>query len=169
MDQVTGIGPVDDWALLERRAAAFEFEAESEAAAPMPGEPAPIDPKEEVADVLKLVRDLIGPLLPYIPQIYTDEVCAEVAGKTVPVLDKYGIAIGGVGGLLGPELALAALVLPLGYVTVKTHKAYKQALEQERREALQVARGTQTIVPAPIVQAPAVVRDGGGMLRGQGE
>ncbi|SKC92234.1 hypothetical protein [Paraburkholderia hospita] len=170
MEQVTGVGPVDDWALIERRAAAFEFEASAEASAPMPGEPAPIDPAEEVADVLKLVRDLIGPLLPYIPEIYTDDVCAAVADKTVPVLDKYGIAIGGVGGLLGPELALAALVLPLGYVTVKTHKAYKEALANEARAARQAAIGTQTVQPAaPVVQMPAVVRDGGGMLRGQGE
>jgi hypothetical protein len=169
--EVTGVGPVDDWALIERRAAAFEFEAASEAAAPLPGEPAPIDPKEEVADVLKFVRDLIGPFLPYIPEIYTDEVCGEVAAKTVPVLDKYGIAIGGVGGLLGPELALAALVVPLGIITVKTHKAYKEAvlIEARRLQVEQRAAAAHVNPPAPAVQVPAVVRDGGGMLRGQGD
>lgn len=151
------------WELIERRAAAFEFEAEQEAAAPLPGEPQPIDPKEELADVLKLVRGLLGPALPYIPEIYTDEVVDALAATTVPVLDKYGIAIGGVGGLLGPELALLALVVPLGIVTVRTHKAWREA---------QTVEAAPKVMPAPVQVAPVravvPVRDTGGMLSMQG-
>ncbi|MFM0364229.1 hypothetical protein [Paraburkholderia sediminicola] len=152
------------WELIERRAAAFEFEAEQEAGAPLPGEPVPVDPKEELADVLKVIRDLLGPALPYIPEIYTDEVVSALAATTVPVLDKYGIAIGGVGGLLGPEIALLALVVPLGIVTVRTHKAWKEAqtIEQAPRTAPQAP-----VQVAPI-RAMVAVRDTGGQLSMQG-
>ncbi|WP_028214713.1 hypothetical protein [Paraburkholderia mimosarum] len=156
---------VSGWELIERRAAAFEFEAEQQAGAPLPGEPVPVDPKEELADVLKLIRGLLGPALPYIPEIYTDEVVNALAETTVPVLDKYGIAIGGVGGLLGPELALLALVVPLGIVTVKTHRAWREAQTVE-----QVTHAAPQPAPVPVqpVRAVVPVRDTGGMLSMQG-
>jgi hypothetical protein len=154
------------WELIERRAAAFEFEAEQEAGAPLPGEPLPVDPKEELADMLKLVRGLLGPALPYIPEIYTDEVVDVLAATTLPVLDKYGIAISGVGGLFGPELALLALVVPLGIVTVRTHKAWREA--QTVEQAPQAAPQASAPVQVAPVRAMVPVRDTGGMLSMQG-
>lgn len=156
--------------LIERKAAAFEFEAEQAASAPLPGEPQPIDPADELREMLVLGRDWVAPMLPYIPHIYTDEVLAELSKKTVPVLDKWGVSLDGVGDLLGPELKLAALVIPLAIITYKTHKAWRQA-ELESRTV--EARSTDVPAPAPMPDVPPVrtlvpVQDTGGQLRSMG-
>jgi hypothetical protein len=157
-----------EWELLERRAAAFEFQEQEARTAPLPGEPEPVNPAQEVGDCLKVIRDLLAPLLPYLPGIYTDEVVAEVAAKVVPVMDKYGLSVEGVGDLFGPELSLAVTVLPLAYVTYKVHGQYKAALEAERT----VEMPKQPERPAPVAVAPVramvAVRDTGGQLSMQG-
>ncbi|KFL54377.1 hypothetical protein JM78_04550 [Burkholderia pyrrocinia] len=158
------MGEVVEWELLERRAASMAFQAQEAAAAPLPGEPEPIDPADELLDMLKMARDYLAPLLPYVPAIYSDEVLAELAAKTVPVLDKYGLSLSGVGDLFGPELRLLVVVAPLAYVTYKTHKAYKAA-EQEAR----TVDAAPAAAPAPTpARAVVPVRDTGGQLQPQG-
>ncbi|KVA74082.1 hypothetical protein WM36_17195 [Burkholderia ubonensis] len=160
------MGEVVEWDLLERRAASMAFQAQEAAAAPLPGEPEPIDPAAELLDMLKMARDYLAPLLPYVPAIYTDEVLTELAAKTVPVLDKYGLSVAGVGDLFGPELRLLVLVAPLAYVTYRTHKAYKAAeLEARTVDAAPAAAATP---PAEPVRVVVPVRDTGGQLQPQG-
>ena len=158
--------------LLERKAAAFEFEAEQAASAPLPGEPEPIDPAAELRELLELARDWVAPMLPYVPHIYTDEVLVELSAKTVPVLDKWGVSLSGVGDFLGPEIKLAALVIPLAFVTYKTHKAWKQAeLEGRTIEARDPAMPDRAPAPAPDVppvRTLVPVKDTGGQLQAMG-
>lgn len=152
--------------LIERKAAAFEFEAEQAAAAPLPGEPQPVNPADELREVLELARDWVSPMLPYVPAIYTDEVLTELSAKTIPVLEKWGVSLDGVSDLLGPELKLAALVLPLAYVTYRTHKAYRDAQQAER--TVDMPSAPQPAPPVPPVRAMVPVQDTGGMLKMQG-
>lgn len=158
--------------LIERKAAAFEFEAEQAAAAPLPGEPEPINPVDDLRELLVLARDWVAPMLPYVPHIYTDEVLVELSKKTVPVMDKWGMSLDGVGDFLGPELKLAALVLPLAFVTYKTHKAWRQAeLEASTVEAQRSAphpAPAPDVPPVPPVRTLVPVQDTGGQLRMQG-
>ncbi|MBJ9686056.1 hypothetical protein I5589_03070 [Burkholderia vietnamiensis] len=155
------MGEMTEWDLVERRAASMAFQAQEAAAAPMPGEPEPIDPAAELLDMLKMVRDYLAPLLPYVPAIYTDEVLTELADKTVPVLDKYSLSLSGVGDLFGPELRLLVVVAPLAYVTYRTHKAYKAA-ELEARTVDAAPAAAPTAEP---MRAVVPVRDTGGQLQ----
>jgi hypothetical protein len=72
------------------------------------------------------------------------KVLTELAAKTVPVLDKYGLSLAGVGDMFGPELRLLVVVAPLAYVTYKTHKAYKAA-----------ELAARTVDAAPAAASPA--------------
>lgn len=161
------MGEVVEWDLLERRAASMAFQEQEAASAPMPGEPSPIDPVEELVDVLKMVRDYVAPIAPYVPQIYTDEVVHELAAKTVPVLDKHGWSLSGVSDFLGPELRLLAFIAPLLYVTYLAAKAHRAAQLAER--TVDMAAPQPAAQAAPPVRALVPVQDTGGQLRGMGE
>ncbi|WP_157648123.1 hypothetical protein [Burkholderia ubonensis] len=160
------MGEVVEWELLERRAASMAFQAQEAAAAPLPGEPEPIDPVAELLDMLKMARDYVAPLRPYVMQIYTDDVLRELAAKTVPVLDKYGWSVSGVGDLFGPEIRLLALIAPLLYVTWQVEKAHRAAQLAERTvDAAPAAAATAPVEP---VRAVVPVRDTGGQLQPMG-
>ncbi|WP_175887934.1 hypothetical protein [Burkholderia contaminans] len=159
------MGEVVEWELLERRAASMAFQAQEEAAAPLPGEPEPINPVEELFDMLKMARDYVAPLAPYVPAIYSDEVLHELAAKTVPVLDKHGWSLSGVGDLFGPELRLLAFIAPLLYVTYLAAKAHKAAQLAERTVDAAPAAPAPQVEP---VRAVVPVRDTGGQLQALG-
>ncbi|MGU8077839.1 hypothetical protein [Burkholderia pyrrocinia] len=157
------MGEVIEWDLVERRAASMAFQEQEAAAAPLPGEPTPIDPVEELYDMLKMVRDYVAPIAPYVPAIYTDEVLHELAAKTVPVLDKHGWSLSGVGDLFGPELRLLAFIAPLLYVTYLAAKAHKAAQLAER--TVDAAPAAAAAPAAEPVRAVVPVRDTGGQLQ----
>lgn len=155
-----------EWDQLKRRTASRKFQEQEAAAAPLPGEPEPVDPVAELLDVLTMARDYVAPIAPYVPQIYTDEVLRELAAKTVPVLDKHGWSLSGVSDFLGPELRLLAFLAPLLYVTYLAAKAHKAAQLAERtvdmpapQERTPEAAPVRTLVP---------VQDTGGQLREMG-
>lgn len=89
---------------------------------------------EELAAVLTLCSTVVAPALPYVAAIYTPEVCRRLAGAAVPVLNKYGLTVGGMFDKWGPEVGLLVVAAPVAIQTVAAHKQWKA--EQEERAQL---------------------------------
>ncbi|WP_343549445.1 hypothetical protein [Ralstonia sp.] len=135
--------------LLTRKAHAFESQAEADLP-PLPGEPPPVDPVQEWADLIGLIVMLGTPLLPYLPAIYTDETVKELAGAVQPVAAKYGIDGTGLGST--PELRLLIVAAPLAVGTYVTHRAWR---EQQKGPSPAVETVTNVAPPPPVPgQAP---------------
>lgn len=135
--------------LLARKAHAFETQAATDLP-PLPGEPPPVDPVQEWADLLGLIVMLATPLLPYLPAIYTDETIQGLAAAVHPVADKYGIDGTGLG--MSPEIKLAMVAAPLAVATYMTHRAWR---EQQQAPAPAVETVTNVAPPPPVPgQAP---------------
>lgn len=135
--------------LLTRKAHAYETQAGAELP-PLPGEPPPVDPVQEWAEMLGLVVMLATPLLPYLPAIYTEETVRELAGAVHPVAAKYGIDGTGLGAT--PELRLLLVAAPLAVATVMTHRAWR---EQQQTPGPAVETVTNVAPPPPVPgQAP---------------
>ncbi|ALS61858.1 hypothetical protein [Pandoraea norimbergensis] len=153
-------GDVIAFDLLERKAAAFESQIETAAAAPLPGEPEPINPADELAELIVLGVTVASPLLPYLPSIYTPDVCKQLAAAIVPVAEKYGIDVSGVRG--GPELTLIMTALPLAAMTFAAHKQWRAEVEKARTLEMDAQNGRVAHGP-PAPQTK--VEDHGGRLR----
>lgn len=151
-------GDVIAFDLLERKAAAFETQIETDAAAPLPGEPEPISPADELAELIVLGVTVASPLLPYLPTIYTPEVCKSLAVAIVPVAEKYGVDMSGVRG--GPELTLLMVALPLAAMTFAAHKQWRAELDKAR--TLDARPQGEHVPRVPSVNE---VEDHGGRLR----
>lgn len=138
-------------AALGGAAAALDAELGADEFGPAPDTPAELAPDAtaETAAVLKVVVALLSPMLPYLPEIYTDEKVQELAGAYVPVAEKNGWASGGWFDKYGPELVLAATALPLAFLTTQAHKAMIEARAKAAKAArAQIGQGAPVTVPA---------------------
>lgn len=137
-------------AALGSAAAALDAEIGAGDFGPAPDQPAELAPDAtaETAAVLKMAVALLSPVLPYLPEIYTEDKIIALAGAYVPVAEKYGWTSGGWFDKYGPELVLAATALPLAFQTTQAHKAMIEA----RAKAAKAARGT---LPQVSSAAPA--------------
>jgi hypothetical protein len=80
--------------------------------------------RDEVEATLKLVREIILPVLPEhqrnpIAAAWDDKRCALVAQAAAPVMELHGVTMGGLMGKYGPYIALAASVAPAALETVR--------------------------------------------------
>lgn len=135
-------------AALGGAAAALDAEIGAGDFGPAPDVPAEVGPDAtaETAAVLKMAVALLSPMLPYLPEIYTEDKIIALAGAYVPVAEKYGWTSGGWFDKYGPEIVLAATALPLAFQTKQAHGAMLDA----RAKAAKAARA-----PLPQVSSAA--------------
>lgn len=74
---------------------------------------------EGVAMFLGLAVPFLGQLFPSIPGIYTDQAQAAMAMTLGPVLTKYGISLGDLGGAYKEEIAAVLVCGPIAWATYK--------------------------------------------------
>lgn len=109
---------------LQTEAAAIDASAAANdpAAAPEP-EAVRIDVAAEVAALLKAVAGILAPAFPSLATIYTDATCKQLGDAAAPVMDKYGLTVGGLFDRWGAEITLAATALPVALATWQGVKA----------------------------------------------
>ena len=86
-------------------------EQQAEAAQPAPNEAA------EIAALLQIMAGLAAPLFPSLAKIYTAETCNAIGQAAAPVMTKHGWSTGTILGKYAEELALLAVVAPIGFAT----------------------------------------------------
>lgn len=94
--------------------------ADGAASAPPPGAPPPPpppDPAAELEPLLMIVRTVVVKLRPSLSRVWTEPAMRDIAQAVPPVLEKYGLTVGGIFAAFGPELALAAAVGPVAWGT----------------------------------------------------
>jgi hypothetical protein len=90
----------------------------------MPGQPEePIQPErppleKEIAAALLMVSKVLGPILPTVAKIYSEETCEAVGNALAPLCNKYGWLQDGIGGKYGEEIMCLVVVGPIAYATV---------------------------------------------------
>jgi hypothetical protein len=108
-----------------------------EAWAGMPGseeaEPAgQVDQVAETAAMITVAVQALTPLRPYLPTIYTEAQIGAISGAYVGLAEKYGWATGG--GLFerwGPEIAAAAVGIPLLVATSQAERQFRADREKD--------------------------------------
>lgn len=114
-----------DWQRLQDMAAGGAVPAE---------ESPPQDPAEAWAVAPAVLGAILGMALPEVRQVYTREACLEWGRAMVPVAEKYGWDA----DLFGPELALAAVSVPMlagtGIAIMKHRVARHHRAEPEQEQ-----------------------------------
>lgn len=94
------------------------------AANPQPTTDLPTEPTagtvslaQELAMFFNVVLPMLTPALPSLKQIYTPDVVTGLCDATAKVCQKHGWFADGIGGKYAEEIALGAIVLPLGFAT----------------------------------------------------
>ena len=113
-----------------------------------PPEPLPVDLAGEISSVLLMVTQILRPALPSVADLYTAETAGAVGQAVAGVCLKHGWLQNGMMGQWGEEIACAAVVLPLGFATVKA--AQSDLVELKRKAA---ERDKPAGAPAQIGQA----------------
>lgn len=116
----------EDLARLAAEAAAID--AQASAATDPPGAPeaeAPAAPdvQAEVAALLQAVAGMLAPMFPSLATIYTPDTCRRLGESAAPVMDKYGLSVGGLFERWGAEITLAATAFPVALATWQGIKA----------------------------------------------
>lgn len=114
--------------------AALEAAAAEQSAAMQPQQPPGPDLAAELASLVTVAVQTLGPLFPSLPKIYTPEVTASAAGSVAAVCRKHGWLEGGVMGNWGEELACLAIVGPLAFATYQGVRGDLAAREAEAKE-----------------------------------
>lgn len=154
-------------AALGAHAAALDAEVGADDFGPAPGAPGGAadigpDPVAETSAVLSMVVGMLSPLLPYLPEIYTPEKIAALAGAYVPVAEKYGWQSAGWLDKYGAEVVLIATAAPVAMQTAQAHRAWQAAREAERRakSGERVAVTVKADEPLPAGPGPGTIQFG---------
>lgn len=110
---------------LESQAAVIDAETaapDAVAAAPDP-ESVKVDVAAEVATLLETVAGILTPAFPCLASIYNTATCRRLGEASAPVLDKYGLSVGGLFERWGAEITFAAVAFPVVAATVQGVKA----------------------------------------------
>lgn len=90
---------------------------------------------------MNMILGILSPALPSLKALYTQPVVEGVAAATATVCHKHGWLQDGIGGRYAEEIALAAIVIPLGFAThqavkgdIAALKAKKEAQEKPQVE-----------------------------------
>lgn len=114
----------DDLQALEAQAQAIDAEtAIPDPAATPEQEAVKLDVAAELAALLQTVTGLLTPAFPSLATIYTEATCRRLGEAAAPVMDKYGLSVGGLFDRWGAEITLAAVALPVALATVQGVKA----------------------------------------------
>lgn len=122
---------------LEAAAAAIDAAAEAGPEV-IPGAevPPPPDVAAEVSALLLAVAGILTPAFPSLARIYDEPTCKRLGAATAPVLEKYGVSVGGLFDRFGAEISLIATAFPVAVATVQGVKsdlaARRQAAPPER-------------------------------------
>lgn len=106
-------------------------DAELDGTPPAAGQPPqpPVDRGAELGAMLQMVVAIATPLLPFLPQCYTEDTCRQIGTAFAAVANKYGWDL----DLANcPELALAIVTIPPTVNAVALGRAH---FEAKRREA----------------------------------
>lgn len=119
---------------------------------PGPGQgpaPVPMGPNEaeELASVIKLAVGFATPIFPSLKGVYTDATIQALTVTALPVMAKHGWSLGGVAAKWGPELAFAAVALP---VALATYQGIQADIAARRRD-----KPVTDTAPAPAPKKPA--------------
>jgi hypothetical protein len=132
-------------------------------AVPAPGAPeldlpAAPDPAAELAAVISVCVGILAPVFPSLPAIYTEQTVHAVAAATAPVLEKYGVEMGGLFGRWQEEIKCAIVVVP---VALATKAAIENDLAARKIEPAKADKKPAPLSPGnsvgnspPIVRAP---------------
>ena len=116
----------DELQALEAQAAALDAQTAAAsadpAAAPEP-EAVKVDTAAEVAALLGAVSGMLAPVFPCLPSIYTESTCKRLGDAAAPVMDKYGLSVGGLFERWGAEITLLATALPVALATYRGCRA----------------------------------------------
>lgn len=116
----------DDMTTLAAEAAAVDAVAQPAApaeAAPLPGAPKPVDPLTEARGVIGFICISACAVFPCLAPIYTAEKREQLAQVTAPLLEQYGVDLGGIMGKYGNWINFAMVVAPLASQTYQAMKA----------------------------------------------
>lgn len=114
-----------DLQALEAEAAVIDAEGaapDAPAAAPEPAA-VKVDVAAEVAALLATVAGILTPAFPCLANIYTEPTCRKLGEAAAPVMEKYGVSVGGLFDRWGAEITLAAVAFPVVAATVQGVKA----------------------------------------------
>lgn len=82
-----------------------------------PAEPPKPDPAAELAAVITVCVGILAPFFPSLPGVYAGHVVQAVAQATAPVLEKYGVNMGGLFDRYKEEIQCAIVVVPVALAT----------------------------------------------------
>jgi len=109
---------------LEAAAAVVDAEAVAHDPATAPEQEAVrIDAAAEVAALLQTVAGILSPAFPCLAGIYDESTCRRLGEAAAPVMDKYGLSVGGLFERWGAEITFAAVALPVAIATAQGVKA----------------------------------------------
>lgn len=151
----------DDLDQLAAEAAAIDGQATAASEPPMSeAEAAPAaDVPAEVTTLLQAVAGMLSPAFPCLATIYTPDTCRRLGDAAAPVMDKYGLSVGGLFDRWGAEITLAATALPVALATWQGVKAdiAARSKKPEKPEASRCAEERAEASPAPalVIGAPA--------------
>jgi hypothetical protein len=103
---------------LQAEAASIDAQAAPETFAAEPETPK-LDVAAEVAALLLTAAGLLSPAFPSLGTIYTEPTCRRLGDAAAPVMEKYGLSVGGLFERWGLEITLAAVALPVALATVQ--------------------------------------------------
>jgi hypothetical protein len=81
--------------------------------------PVVIDTLGEARDLIRFVVGVFVPLYPKLEAVYTAERQDALAQASVPLMEKYGVTMGGMFERWGPEIRFALVAVPLAMETAK--------------------------------------------------
>lgn len=141
---------------LAAKAAALDAQPAPDMPAAVPEKPK-ADVAGEVAALLKMVAGMLAPAFPSLATIYTDATCNQLGQAAAPVMDKYGVSVGGLFDRWGAEFTLAATALPVALATYQGIKADLVKKTPAPNKASSGGTGHQNLEPEPIPAGALVI------------
>lgn len=154
-EQNQGAVTGDDQARAESLAAiALQVGGDETNAGAPEGVPAavPMGAEQEAKEVIEFGCSLFVPLYPSLAQVWTPEVRGNIATAAAPLMEKYGVTLGGIFDQWGAEIRFAMVAFPVASATVGAIKhdnaARKAAAEEAERKAKEKA-GNKPVEAVP--------------------
>lgn len=127
------------------------------AAAPLAALPAPSDWPAEAREVVDLATEGFFPLYPRLVEVWTPAKLDRFTLRLAAVMQKYDLTLGKILGKWGPEIMLAAVVVPAAVPTYRvvrdTHRELRERKKQEAPPPAAPPAGAPP--PAAAASAPA--------------
>ncbi len=82
-----------------------------------------MDNVQGIMMMLGVAVPLLSKMYPSLEAVYTEEACASVASSVGPVLSKYGVSLGDMGGRYKEEITMVVVCWPIAAATVVAVKS----------------------------------------------